>query len=179
MAPKVRLSINLNESRGVHHGLFLKNSPLVHNNRLEPLPAENGLVGPDFIETLAFGVPAILAVLEEGGGVTGLRVSEDVVRLALEMHADECQENSRLAVPRPEHFVMPTGVFPANPFERIDLGECPQKMGLKALPLHPEMFPGLIDVHLFRILTEGTTKRQPADDDAGGHNDAPDDDYHA
>ena len=39
------------------------------HDRLEPPIAADGLVGADLVEPLALGVPAALAILEEGRGL--------------------------------------------------------------------------------------------------------------
>ena len=152
---------------------------MMHHDRLEPLAAKDGLVGPDLVEALPLGEPAVFSILEDRRGVSGLRITELVERLTLKVDPDHGQKNPGLTVSGPQDFVMPACVFPANSFERIDLRKRPEEMGLEPFSLHPELFARLIHEDLFGILSERSTNKQPANDHAGRNNHAPDDESHA
>ena len=149
----------------------------MHHDGLEPLTPQHGLVGSDFVEAFAFGVPAVFPVFKDRRGMSGLRFSEFIVGLTVEMDSDHRQEDARLSVPGPKDFVMPAGIFPANPFQGIDLRKRPEEMRLKPLPLHTELLASEIDVHFFRKLTKRPAEKHPADSDADRQDHAPDESH--
>ena len=88
--------------------------------------------------SLPFGLPAALAELEKGGGVSGVELAEVVERRGVEMDADQGEQRAALAVPGPEHLVVPVGVFPADAFNWVEPGEGGDEPGFQPLALHAE-----------------------------------------
>ena len=108
-----------------------KPAPGLHDHRLEPVASEDGLVGAELVEAFALGVPAPFAELEEGGGIPGVELTQLVERRRVEMDTDQGEQRAALAIPSPEHLVVPVGVFPADAFDRVDLAERADKPGFQ------------------------------------------------
>ena len=68
------------EDPGVSGAQSSDHASRLRDHRLEAMASENSLVGAKLIEPLAFGVPAALAELEEGGGVLGMGFAQFVER---------------------------------------------------------------------------------------------------
>lgn len=146
----------------------------MRHHRLKPVETQDRFVGADLVEPFPLGKPTSLAELKQGRRVSRARQCQVVVRRGVEVNADQGKEDATLTVSGPKDLIMPMGVFPADPFERIDLGQAGEEPGLKPLSLLSEKVAGVIDVHFFGEMPDGTTQDEPARDQAGGKHSPPD-----
>ena len=112
--------------------------------------------------------PAALAELEERGGVTRSRRSSSKGS-GVEVDADQGQEPPGLAVAGPEDLVVPVGVLPAEPLDRVDLRQRREEAGLEPLALLAERArgPGRLAVPR-QTWRSGPAEDQPRGDQADG-----------
>ena len=134
-----------------------------------------GFGGAGLIDPLTVRAPAALTKLEQGRRVPGGGLPQVVEDLTVEMNAYQGQERPGLAVAGPQDLVMPVGVFPTNPLDRVDLRERSEEPGFEPFALEAKKFSSVVDMELFGELTNGSSQDEPADDDAGRNHASPDD----
>lgn len=137
------------------------------DDRLESVVAEHGLVGLDLVEAFALGAPTAFAELEERGGMAWAGLAEQVEVRAVEMDADQGEENASLAVTRPEDLVVPVRILPADALEGIDAGQPGEEAGLVPFALLAKQRPCVIDAPFLGKKPDGAADDGPDDDETG------------
>ncbi len=97
--------------------------------------AQEGLVGPQRVDVVALGMPAIVVKFEDRGGVFG---SIQLINVALEANADEGEQVARVSIARPDDLVEPFGIVPAFASERVVVIERAQKLHFEVFALDAE-----------------------------------------
>lgn len=139
----------------------------VDDHGFEALVAKNRLIRTSLVDPFSFREPSPFAEFKEGRGVARTRVREIFECIGIEMDADQGEETSGLAIPSPEHFVMPVGIFPTVALVGIELGECAQKTRFEPFALEPKEFTCVIDMHFFGELPSGSSNDEPGGDETG------------
>ena len=96
------------------------------DHRQKHLVPQQRFIGSYFIQTLSLGQPALAPQFEQGGCVAGRDIGIIEEAVSREPNADQREQAVRLAVARPDDFVIPGRVFPSAAFRPGLCGQAPR-----------------------------------------------------
>lgn len=157
---------------------MVSDAALVRYDGLEPMVAEECLVGSGLVEPLAFGNPAALLELKKGRGVPGGAIGQVEYGIGVEVDADQGQQLPRRPFSGPHDLIVPVGVFPADALQGIILGQRGEEASLQPFTLLAEQLAGPVEVDLLDDLPDWPPADQPEGDEADRKNPSPNDPPH-